>query len=78
MEKGENKKSLYKEFVKDMMLKKYYESIVSPSLKDPIPFKYLYDYEKESMYKSIDFSIFRFREVASELKNKILNVLKIN
>lgn len=78
MKNSENKKIIHNEFVKDLLLKKYYESIVLPSLEDPIPFKYLYGYEKELMYKSIDFSIFRFIEVTSELKNKILNALKIN
>jgi len=76
MKKCENKKSLYDEFRNSVLLRKYYETEVEPSLKYEIPFEFLYEEELEGMTKSLGFAVFKFRESISRFITKIANAFE--
>ena len=68
-----------------LLLKKFYETEVEPTLKYPIPFEYLYEDELESLSNSFWFARFKLRESISQLQlrdsvekflTKIANALK--
>jgi hypothetical protein len=60
----------------DVLLRKYYETEVEPSLDYEIPFEFLYEEELEGMTKSLGFAVFKFRERISRFITKIANALK--
>ena len=68
MAKWEDKKRIYDEYRKSVLLRKYYETEVEPALKYDVPFEFLYEEELDGMYKSLGFAIFKLRESIAELK----------
>jgi len=77
MAKWEDKKRIYDEYRKSVLLRKFYETEVEPSFKYDIPFEFLYEEELDGMSKSLGFAVFKLRESIAELKirDKIGNAM---